>query len=72
MYRVLMRLSALFYFYYKGGKAMTNTSILAAFERMWQHITHALSGKANVVHTHDVSEIEGLESQSNVTIVRWE
>lgn len=54
---------------------MTNTSILAAFARMWQHITHELSGKANVVHTHDVSEIDGLENlepQSNVTIVRWE
>ena len=44
---------------------MTNTSILAAFERMWQHIVHALSNKANVVHTHNVSEIDGLESVGN-------
>lgn len=25
---------------------MANTSILAAFERMWQHITYVLNGKA--------------------------
>jgi len=31
---------------------MANTSILAAFERMWQHITSALSNKSDVDHTH--------------------
>ena len=31
---------------------MANTSILAAFERMWQHIVAALSNKSNVDHTH--------------------
>lgn len=32
---------------------MTNPSILAAFERMWQHIVALIGGKANVVHSHD-------------------
>lgn len=32
---------------------MTNTSILAAFERMWQHVINKLSGKADIDHTHD-------------------
>lgn len=32
---------------------MANQSIFAAFERMWQHVTNALSGKANASHTHD-------------------
>lgn len=27
---------------------MANTSILAAFERMWQHVTNRLSGKADL------------------------
>lgn len=27
---------------------MTNTSILAAFERMWQHIIVALNGKSQI------------------------
>lgn len=31
---------------------MANTSIRAAFERMWQHITLALSNKADKDHTH--------------------
>lgn len=31
---------------------MANASILAAFERMWQHITTALSKKSDVSHTH--------------------
>lgn len=32
---------------------MTNTSIFAAFERMWQHITVALNGKSDIFHNHD-------------------
>lgn len=31
---------------------MANASILAAFERMWQHITSALSNKSDTDHTH--------------------
>ena len=31
---------------------MVNASILAAFERMWQHVVSALSGKSDVNHTH--------------------
>ena len=32
---------------------MTNTSILAAFERMWQHVVAALGNKADIDHTHE-------------------
>lgn len=32
---------------------MANTSILAAFERMWQHVVAKLGDKANLDHTHD-------------------
>ena len=32
---------------------MANTSLLAAFERMWQHVTYALSGKSDISHNHD-------------------
>ena len=31
---------------------MANSSIYAAFERMWQHILNVLSGKSDVGHTH--------------------
>ena len=31
----------------------SNTSILAAFERMWMHIITALGGKAEASHTHE-------------------
>ena len=34
---------------------MTNTSILAAFERMWQHVVAALGNKADIDHTHEFS-----------------
>ena len=32
---------------------MANTSILAAFERMWQHVMIALNGKSDANHNHD-------------------
>ena len=32
---------------------MANTSILAAFERMWQHIVIALNEKSDTTHNHD-------------------
>ena len=32
---------------------MANTSIYAAFERMWQHIIALVGGKADVIHNHD-------------------
>lgn len=32
---------------------MANASILAAFERMWQHVVFALGGKSDISHTHD-------------------
>mgnify|MGYP003289122478 CR=1 FL=1 len=32
---------------------MANSSILAAFERMWQHVTSALNNKSDISHTHD-------------------
>ena len=31
----------------------TNASLLAAFERMWQHISVALSQKTDIDHLHD-------------------
>lgn len=32
---------------------MANSSILAAFERMWQHVVAALVNKADINHSHD-------------------
>lgn len=32
---------------------MANSSIYAAFERMWQHTTDALENKSNTDHNHD-------------------
>lgn len=32
---------------------MTNTSILAAFERFWQHVVALVGTKSDVNHTHD-------------------
>ena len=37
---------------------MANTSILAAFERMWQHVVAVVGNKADVTHTHDVEDID--------------
>lgn len=31
---------------------MANTSILAAFERMWQHVVSALNSKSDISHSH--------------------
>lgn len=31
---------------------MANTSILAAFERMWQHVVAALGNKSDITHSH--------------------
>jgi hypothetical protein len=31
---------------------MANTSILAAFERMWQHVVVRLNNKSDIDHTH--------------------
>lgn len=40
---------------------MANASILAAFERMWQHVTVALNGKSDTEHRHEVSEVDQLQ-----------
>ena len=42
---------------------MTNTSILAAFERFWQHVVSALGKKADVVHEHGISDITNLQTE---------
>jgi hypothetical protein len=34
---------------------MANTSILAAFERMWQHVVAIVSNKSDKNHNHDES-----------------
>jgi hypothetical protein len=39
---------------------MANSSILAAFERFWLHITAALGNKADIAHTHTVANISDL------------
>lgn len=36
---------------------MANTSILAAFERMWQHVVAALANKSDTNHVHIASEV---------------
>lgn len=41
---------------------MANTSILAAFERMWQHTVAALGNKANADHTHAISDVTELQT----------
>ena len=52
---------------------MANSSIYAAFERMWQHVTAAVGSKASINHTHDdvyYTEVEidsKLESKANVS-----
>ena len=48
---------------------MANTSILNAFERMWQHIVVKLGEKAN---TSDIADLqEQLEERSQVQIITW-
>ena len=32
---------------------MANTSIIAAFERMWLHVVAAVGNKSDISHTHD-------------------
>jgi hypothetical protein len=39
---------------------MKNSSIFAAFERMWQHVVVAISGKADTSHTHSVATNDGI------------
>lgn len=36
---------------------MANTSILAAFERMWQHVVLALNSKSDAAHTHTLADV---------------
>lgn len=48
---------------------MTNPSILAAFERMWHHITNALSTKSDVAHTHDDLYYTESEVDAKITAV---
>lgn len=52
---------------------MTNTSILNAFKRFWQHIVAALSNKSDIGHTHDdiyctEAEIDEKVAEINTTI----
>ena len=44
---------------------MANTSILAAFERMWQHVVAALSNKSDKGHIHSIDNITNLQSTLN-------
>lgn len=56
---------------------MANASILAAFERMWQHIVVALGNKSDIDHTHDemilyteqsLTEEQKLQARNNIGI----
>ena len=52
---------------------MANTSIYAAFERLWQHVVAKLGDKANTDHTHDdvyytETEIDTKISEVNASI----
>ena len=57
---------------------MANTSILAAFERMWQHVVVALGSKSDLDHDHNdvyytqLEIDENLSHKSQVEIVIWE
>lgn len=56
---------------------MTNPSILAAFDRMWQHITARLMQKSDIGHTHNdmyytKSEIDtNFAENSSITLKSW-
>lgn len=43
---------------------MANTSILAAFERMWQHTVTILNSKADKIHEHSdiLSNVNSLQN----------
>jgi hypothetical protein len=56
---------------------MANTSILAAFDRMWQHVVSALNKKSDISHNHNdlyYTEAETntlLSQKSQVQIITW-
>lgn len=47
---------------------MANTSILAAFERMWYHIVALVGNKADVEHTHKISGVENLQDSLDAKV----
>ena len=57
---------------------MANASILAAFERMWQHVVVLMSNKADSNHNHNdlyytKNEVDNsLSNKSQVQIITWE
>lgn len=46
---------------------MANTSILAAFERMWQHVVAALGNKSDINHSHDDMYCTEIEVDSKLS-----
>ena len=48
---------------------MSNTSILAAFERMWQHVVNALGNKSDEGHVHDDRYYTETEVDSKISNV---
>lgn len=48
---------------------MANTSILNAFERMWQHVVAALSNKSDKDHKHSLDDINSTSSKQYLYIV---
>lgn len=45
---------------------MANSSIYAAFERMWQHIIAKIGTKADLIHSHDEYLTEYTETDPTV------
>ena len=48
---------------------MANTSILAAFERMWSYVVIALNGKSDVSHNHDDMYYTEAETDNKFTLI---
>lgn len=51
---------------------MANTSILAAFERMWQHVVTALNGKSDLSHDHNSLYYTENEINTKLSSIRSE
>lgn len=43
---------------------MANSSILAAFERMWQHVAAKIGTKADIEHTHDWEDVSNIAGKN--------
>lgn len=57
-------------------KVFTNESLATLVDETKQYVDNAVSGKANVSHTHSISDVANLQTQldtkSQVQIITWE